>query len=219
MFSLFFGLGMLVNLIIHFFTIICYNCCCNKCKTLNINSRQKLFENTDWTHIYNNPDLIEYSLQESRGLVDEIDVSIATIRDRALSVMNYLFLTLGGLFYIFFDKLDKLQTLEVANIILIIAGYITCEILYLAYNFIVPNKNETYAKYSSPINHLPYKDNKQNIKEVKIEQILSMQACIEANTNFMKKQRKKLFYILLNITVAITITIIYFCLFTKLFGS
>jgi len=209
MFSLFFGLGIVINLIIRCLIQICDN----KYVVLGTNSRQILFENTDWAYIYNNPELIEYSLQESRGLIDEIDVSIATIRDRALSVMNYLFLTLGGLFYIFFDKLDKLQTLKVANVILIIAGYITCEILYLAYNFIIPNKNETYAKCSSPINHLPYKDNRQNIQEVKIEQILSMQACIEANTNFMKKQRKKLFYILLDITVAITITIIYFCLF------
>ncbi len=209
MFSLYFGLGMLIWFVIHLITRLFH---CKKCNKNKASSRQELFERGDWTYIYNNPSIMEYSLSEAENLMDIIYRDIIAIRGRALSILNYLFLTLGGLFYLFFYKNNTLNALCNANtdkIILVLCGYITFSIFYIALNHIVPSRNKTISKNLEPLEAIPKKNNAKDLCEIKIEKLLALQEGIEKNGKYMDTLRQKLFFLVFEISVIILILIIY----------
>lgn len=210
MFSLYFSLGMLIWLIIHLIMKLFY---CKKCDKNKVFLRQKLFEKMDLLYIYHNSDILEYALLEAEKLANSIYRDIIATRDRALSIVNYLFLGVGGLFFIFFYKNDTLPQLNLNIGILLLCGYITTVILFLAINFIVPSANKTKTLYLDPVFSIPAKNNPKDLIEIKIEKLLGMQQTIEENAKFSKQLRNKLFLSVLEITCFILSLLLYFLSF------
>ena len=83
--------------------------------------------------------------------------------------------------------------------------------MYILIRLILPSRGKTSSKYSSPINHLPHKETPQDINEVKIEQILSMQDGIEKNSIFVEDLQRKLSFVIMEISFVALICIIYSC--------
>ena len=210
MFSLYFSLGMLIWVAIHLITRLFH---CRKCNKNKASLRQELFEKGDWAYIYNNPDILKYSLLEAEKLADSIYRDIIAVRDRALSIMNYLFLTLGGLFYLLFNQknISNIFNFNVVDLIFL-CGYFTGIILFIAIFCIVPSRNRTKAIYLQPRYSIPDKNNLQDLIEIKIDKLLALEEAIEHNLSFLKSLRQKLFFSVLEIAIIIIFLLTYFLL-------
>jgi len=180
-----FELGFCIGMIIHWFKK-------NK-KEHKFITQQKLIETTRWGYLNKNNDIIDYSVVEAEALFDNLYNSIDTVRNKALSIIRYLFIVTGGILYTFLVHSDKLNAIHNKYPLMFLAGYISVLVLYIAYTLILPSQ-DIPAKNTSPLNILPLTTDprEKTLNEIKISQLLSLQDGIEKLTKITQEMQNNM---------------------------
>jgi len=204
-----FGLGFCVSIIIHFiiwFIIFTYKKIFKN--TANIKHKvTELRKNSLWDDIHKNHyNIIEYYMQEGVKNLQHLDTQTNLIRARGLSVINYLFVFCGGMFYIAINNTDFITKFFGGNAIamlLFFIGYIICVIITLSKYFIVPS-NQYSNIYNEPYYGIPQKT-VQSLKILKIGELLRIQESIDNNSIFNTKLQKILKFSIIEVCILILI--------------
>jgi len=180
-----FELGFCIGMIIYWFKK-------NK-KEHKFITQQKLIETTRWGYLNKNNDIIDYSVVEAEALFDNLYNSIDTVRNKALSIIRYLFIVTGGILYTFLVHSDKLNAIHNKYPLMFLAGYISVLVLYIAYTLILPSQ-DIPAKNTSPLNILPLTTDprEKTLNEIKISQLLSLQDGIEKLTKITQEMQNNM---------------------------
>lgn len=186
-------------------------------KNIVINTREELYKNTDWEHFYNNREIIEYTYQNAQFVIQGQHNDLESIRNKAFSVFNYLFLLQGGILYMCIAHYKKIQELCLEKSMIFVTTYIILIMIYILLKLVFPSK--ICIQYGTPSTILQDKKHKPDIYEIKIAQILCLQEAIQKNDTYLKYIRYNLsVHILSDIILMITLAYImysyqHYCLF------
>lgn len=169
--------------------------------------RDRLYHETDWTYIYENHAILNEALSQVYNKLTLLNKTIDTIKQSGMVMINYLYITCGGILYTCISHYDILNTLGIMSYALLFVGYLFGMIIYLSYYFIVPpDKYSSY--YLEPIDYLPRYDAPQNFLSLEIEKLLVLQGACDNNRFFSEKLRRVLSVSIGEIAVLITVPLV-----------
>ena len=202
-----FVLGFCVGMIIHFmiwFMVFAYK----KIIKNKVDTKHKVTElrkNPLWSDIHKNHyNIIEYYIQEGVKNLQHLDTQTNLIRVRGMSVINYLFLLCGSMFYIVTNSdnfTTEMLTGSVISMLLFFIGYIICVIMTLSKYFIVPS-NQYSNIYNEPYYGIPQKTT-QSLEILKIGELLRIQESIDNNSIFNTNLQKILKFCIIEVCILI----------------